>query len=159
MLPIRSVLWPTDFSGRARRSLDVACELAGHFGARIEAAHVLASLPGTFGATASPLPVDIRAYQEALEEEARRNLDALLADAVPDGVAGAAHVMWGEPAHELVRLAAELEVDLVVIATRGETGLSRFVSGSVTEKVVRLARCPVLTVQPHDAEEPDAEPR
>jgi nucleotide-binding universal stress UspA family protein len=54
-------------------------------------------------------------------------------------------------AHEIVRLANEHAVDLIVIATHGETGWRRLVFGSVAEKVVRLAECPVLTIQPeHD---------
>ena len=153
MLPIRTILWPTDFSPRARQSLDIACELAEHFGGRLVVVHVLTALPGMFGPTASPMPVDVRSYQTALEDEARGNLDSLVEEHVPDGIQSTRHVVWGEPAHEIVRLSGEHDVDVIVVATRGETGLSRFVSGSVTEKVVRLASCPVLTVQPDEGEE------
>ena len=61
-------------------------------------------------------------------------------------------VISGKPAYEIVNLAAEEKADIIVIATHGESGWQKFLFGSVTEKVIRMAACPVLTIQqPKDA--------
>jgi nucleotide-binding universal stress UspA family protein len=60
-------------------------------------------------------------------------------------------VVLGEAANEIIRISQETKADIIVIATHGQTGWRRFVFGSVAEKVVRLALCPVLTIQaPHE---------
>jgi len=151
MLPVRLILAPTDFSDISVKTVASASELAEHFGADLVIVHVIPPVP--------TLPSDpnysfeVPAYQEALRESAQRRLQ----EAVQTQVTGAVHsrtlVSHGDPAREIVRIAAEESVDLIVIATHGLTGWQHIVFGSVAEKVVRTAKCPVLTVRGDQPEE------
>jgi nucleotide-binding universal stress UspA family protein len=66
------------------------------------------------------------------------------------------HVRWGQPGNEILALAEEVEADMIVLGTHGRTGLARLVVGSVAEKVVRHAGCPVLVMRPRLYPEPEA---
>jgi universal stress protein A len=153
MLPIRSILAPTDFSERSLPALTAACELAEHFAASLIIVHVLTPLPATFPTDPAEIPINLSPYRNALLDEARKALTALVEAQVPAGLDVTQEVVWGPEAASIVRLAEEREVDLIILCTRGASGLSRFVSGSVTEKVVRLAETPVLTIQADDDEQ------
>jgi nucleotide-binding universal stress UspA family protein len=86
---------------------------------------------------------------EELADQARRHLDEWKAIAVGLGLATVeAATAVGEPAYEIVTYAKEKAVDLVVVGTHGRTGLTHALMGSVAERVVRKAPCPVLTVRP-----------
>ncbi len=153
MLPIRSILAPTDFSHRSLPALTAACELAGHFEASLTVLHVLTPLPAAFPTDPAEIPINLSPYRDALLEEARKALADLVEAQVPKGLDVTQEVVWGPAAASIVRLAEEREVDLIILCTRGASGLSRFVSGSVTEKVVRLAETPVLTIQAEDEDQ------
>ena len=150
MLPIRCILAPTDFSDRSLPALTAASELARHFEASLVVAHVLAPIPASFPTETAEIPINFSPYRNALLEEARKALAALVEKQVPPGIQVRQEVVWGAAASSIVRLAGEREADLIILCTRGATGLSRFVSGSVTEKVVRLAEVPVLTIPAED---------
>lgn len=145
MLPIRLVLAPTDFSEVSVETVARARELAEHFGAELIVLHVIPPIP--------TLPSDphynfeVPAYQEALRENARRQIEEATPDRSTSGVTSRNMVTYGDPAKEIVRVAEEESVDLIVIATHGLTGWQHLVFGSVAEKVVRTANCPVLTVR------------
>ncbi|UCF36299.1 MAG: universal stress protein [Acidobacteriota bacterium] len=145
MLPVKRVLAPTDFSDVSVETVRNASELAGHFGAELMVAHVIPPIP--------TLPSDphynfeVPAYQDALRENAERQLADTISNQVAQGIRTRTLVSYGDPAREIVRLAEEEEVDLIVIATHGLTGWQHIVFGSVAEKVVRTARCAVLTVR------------
>lgn len=152
MLPIRTILAPTDFSPRAFPALDVAVELARHFRARLLIAHVLMPMPTAMPGGAGQVAVNVQVYRDSLLDDTEQALDSLARDRIPEDVERETMVVWGPPPQTIVELADERSVDLIVLCTRGATGLSRFVSGSVTEKVVRLSDVPVLTVQSADGE-------
>jgi len=138
MLPIHTVLHPTDFSERSRHALRLAGALARDYGARLVVLH--AELPPTvvYGEGALPLDPEIT-YREAREELNRLT--------VPDGdVRAERRFEEGDPAGTILRVARELPADLIVMGTHGRTGLARLLMGSVAEQVVRKASCPVLTV-------------
>lgn len=145
MLPIRRILAPTDFSDISVETVASASELAEHFGAELLIVHVIPPVP--------TLPSDphysfeVPAYQEALRESAERQLQAAVKAQVTSVIRSRTLVSHGDPAREIVRIAAEESVDLIVIATHGLTGWQHIVFGSVAEKVVRTARCPVLAVR------------
>jgi nucleotide-binding universal stress UspA family protein len=153
MLPIQKVLAPTDFSEISVETVVRASEFAVHFGADLLVLHVIPPIP--------TLPSDphynfeVPAYQEALKENADRRLTETLSGLVPKGIEATPIVTYGEPAKEIVRIATEKNVGLIVIATHGLTGWQHMVFGSVAEKVVRTARCPVLTVHAGFTEPPD----
>jgi nucleotide-binding universal stress UspA family protein len=65
------------------------------------------------------------------------------------------HIRLGDPAHEVAQLASDLEAEMTVVGTHGRSGIRRLVLGSVAEKIVRLAPCPVFVVRPHDHEQPE----
>lgn len=145
MLPIARILAPTDFSDISLETLSTAAELARHFGAELEVLHVIPPVPA--------LPSDphynfeVPAYQEALRTDAERRLTEMLLARLGGDASARPRISHGDPAREIVRVADEDRVDLIVIATHGLTGWQHLVFGSVAEKVVRLARCPVLTLR------------
>jgi nucleotide-binding universal stress UspA family protein len=85
-------------------------------------------------------------YRRAVHEQAKRQLDEWLTTTATPGTPG--HIVEGAPAHEIVRFANDRAMDLIVVGTHGQGGMSHFLTGSVAEKVVRTATCPVLTVRP-----------
>lgn len=145
MLPVNKLLAPTDFSDTAVETVIRASELAQHFGAELIVAHVIPPIP--------TLPSDphynfeVPAYQDALKENARKQLEETVAGLVLKGINARALLSHGDPAKEIVRMAIDENVDMIVIATHGLTGWQHIVFGSVAEKVVRFAECAVLTVR------------
>jgi len=83
---------------------------------------------------------------QELEDAAKGSLDEMVAQLTSEGINARGMVVQGTPAEEIAAAAEQEEADVIVIATHGWTGWRRFVFGSVAEKVVRLARCPVLTI-------------
>ena len=150
MLPIRRILAPTDFSERSHGALDAAAEMADHFGAEVLVTHIISPVPTPIPAAAGQMPIRLDVDQETVLEDTESRVDDLVKERVPPDVKVRTEVRWGRPAETIVEMAEEHGADLIVISTRGATGLSRFVSGSVTEKVVRLSEVPVLTVQAED---------
>ena len=147
MLPVHRLLAPTDFSDISVETVMRASELALHFKAELIVLHVIPPIP--------TLPSDphynfeVPAYQDALRENARRQLDETVARLALKEVEATALLSHGDPAREIVRIAREEKIDMIVIATHGLTGWQHLVFGSVAEKVVRFADCPVLTVRGH----------
>jgi universal stress protein A len=138
-MEIRHILAPTDFSAPAHEAVTTAFELAQTFGAKLSLLHVI-EVPVYAIEVALPL--------EALERDARRELARLL----PEAEAAHVDVTWlvnmGAPYQKIAETATAEQVDLIVMATHGRTGLSHVVLGSVAERMVRLAPCPVLTIRP-----------
>ena len=160
------VLVPTDFSESANRVIRCAAEEAVLHGARVTVLHVHPSDAGTdvyyvTGAPASgvgggfdmvaggrlaaaPASAPTVVRRDYVDEALTR-----LRDLVPDAFRSTwkVEVAVGRPADAIVRFAKERGVDLIVMATHGRTGLGHMVLGSVAEKVVQLAPCPVLTLK------------
>jgi nucleotide-binding universal stress UspA family protein len=131
MLPIRTILHPTDFSERARYALQLACALARDQGAHLTLLHVMPV----------PLAQEKMRYREEMEGELNRT-------EVPDpSVSVERRLEEGDPATQILGAAQEGGCDLIVLGTHGRTGLDRLLMGSVAEQVVRRAPCPVLTVR------------
>ncbi len=145
LLPFKRILCPTDFSEPACRAIKAAGELAEAFSAELILMHVVGAIP-TLDNPAGMGGFDVAAYQHELTESAEASLKERLKRNVPSSVDGRVLVTHGDAAHEIVRVASEEGVDLIVLATHGAAGWRRRIFGSVTEKVVRIARCPVLTV-------------
>ena len=142
-ISIQRILFVTDFSEPARNAQRYAIALAEQFAAELYAFHSVSD------EVLVPAPEMAGRWLEDEMERARRQLATDL------GTARAAkpaimEVRQGNAVQEIIRYAAEHSVDLIVIGTHGRTGLSRMLLGSIAEKVVRLATCPVLTVHPSD---------
>ena len=139
MLPIRTILHPTDFSERSRYALQLAAALARDHGARLLLLHVV-ELPAMAYAEAA-----LVADPAAFLVEAHRKLNQVPVPLPPGRVER--RVALGEAVTEIVAVAEEAPCDLIVIGTHGRTGLRRALLGSVAEQVMRRAPCPVLTVK------------
>jgi len=146
MLPIKTILCPTDFSEASLTGVKAASELAEHFGAEICLVHVVPVLP-----TAPPDPnyvFKVPEYERLLHADAQRNLNKLQEEMTSQHhIKARTFVGHGQAADEIVKIAVTEKAGMIVIATHGSTGWRHLVFGSVAEKVVRLAPCPVLTVR------------
>jgi nucleotide-binding universal stress UspA family protein len=138
MFPPKKILCPTDFSDASLQALGRAAELAAHFQAEVHLVHVLTASPRELAPQVDA--VDVRA---AVERELRKLAEPLSARNIQVRVV----LGEGDAAAEIVRIAHDQQADLIVIATHGTTGWRHLAFGSVTEKVVRLADCPVLTIR------------
>jgi universal stress protein A len=145
MLPFKKILCPTDFSEPACRGIVAAAELAESFGAELILMHTVVPIP-VVDTPAGVAGFDIVAYQDELVRGAQQSLDERMARRVPETVKARTMVTIGDPAHEVVRIAEEEGADLIVVATHGTTGWRHRLFGSVAEKIVRMAKCPVVTV-------------
>jgi nucleotide-binding universal stress UspA family protein len=142
MVPLKTILHPTDFSDCSRAAFLLACGLARQYGTRLVLVHVTAlpDLPYRgYGLPGSPLQVgDYLA-------DVRKQLDELQP---PDpSVPVERRLVEGDPATEIVRAADDSGADLIVMGTHGQTGLGHLLMGSVAGQVVRKATCPVLTLK------------
>jgi nucleotide-binding universal stress UspA family protein len=134
------ILVPTDFSAASEAALAYGRELANQFDAALHLLHI----------AENPFLRVVVSDRRLLEEAAVRWLQDRLTD--DDRRRGAIAIVEqsDEPASEILRYAKSAHIDLIVMATHGRSGLARVVLGSVAEKVVRAAPCPVLTI--HSAE-------
>ncbi|MCA1566551.1 MAG: universal stress protein [Acidobacteria bacterium] len=150
---IRSILLPTDFSQCAESALPYAADLARQMKARLVCLHVVETMmpPVGYAAVAEPLPAVDMGGQ--LEESATRELPKLGARQECSGLDVEEVIARGDAAGEIVRVARERDIDLIVISSHGRTGLGRMIFGSTAESVVRHAHCPVLVVKPKESEQ------
>jgi nucleotide-binding universal stress UspA family protein len=139
MLPIHTILFPTDFSDHSDNALHLAVAVARDYAARLIVLHV--ALPPTIIYGEGVVPPDPDTYFA----EGRVKLRRLTIPA--DIGAVERRFVEGDPATEILRAVRDSGIDLVVMGTHGRTGLSRLLMGSVAEKTVRRALCPVLTVR------------
>jgi nucleotide-binding universal stress UspA family protein len=155
MMALERILCPIDFSEFSARAAACAGALARHHGARLVLLHVsyVQVPPAAFGAGPGPLLLDERAIK-ALEEDLR----AFAAPHVDASVLTEARVVQGAAAPEILAAATASRADLIVLGTHGRGGFERLMLGSVADKVVRKAVCPVITV-PRAAEEASASAR
>ena len=154
MLPIRRILWPTDFSAPSYGALEAAEELAQNFSAELVVLHVIPPIPiiPTGGNLES---VFSASYPLETESQAREALRKVMESNISGKTKTEALVVHGSVGGEIVNVAEKENIDVIVMATHGSTGWQRFVFGSVAEKVIRMAPCPVLSIQvpPQEAEE------
>ncbi|MCI0457235.1 MAG: universal stress protein, partial [Gemmataceae bacterium] len=145
-IDLHRILVPTDFSKHSQTALKYAVALAEKFGAEIHLLHVVQDfavfLPDAVTAGPPVLPpVDqlTAAVRDALARVIRENkLEPLPIHS---------EAREGTPYHEIIAFAQEKDIDLIIMGTHGRGGLAHLLLGSVTEKVVRKAPCPVLTVR------------
>jgi nucleotide-binding universal stress UspA family protein len=143
MLKIQKILLPTDFSAPAGLALQWASDLARQFQATLLLLHVVPP-------SAYPLHHigQLRGFPDLRDELLKRCRDELQVIAQQSGIASVeARVVEGLPHAEILDAAVRDRIDLIVMATHGHTGLKHVLLGSVTERVVRTATVPVLTVR------------
>jgi nucleotide-binding universal stress UspA family protein len=156
MLPLQRILCPTDFSDFSFEAIEQGAQMAKHFEAELCVLHVAPTLEHTPGLTPFQdfAGVDRSQLEAATREGAERELAKLIERHHLNGVRVRALAKCGSAADEIVSAAEEEHCDLIVIATHGLTGWREYIYGSVAEKVLRIARCPVL-IRRVQAEEPN----
>lgn len=146
MVPKR-ILLCTDFSANSGPAKKLAVDYARTFCAKLVVLHVIDTWAG-FPAYEGRIPIDVSQVVRSMESAARADLEEMAAQLKTVLGEVETHSRFGVPAQEIVRMAAEESVNLIVMGTHGWTGLKHVMLGSVAENVVRTASCPVLIVRP-----------
>ncbi len=148
---MKKILVPVDFSKPAMNAAEVAADIARKTGAQVILLHVIEEIVGdsvkVTGDTGVGKTWESKVYTVKLVEKAKKQLAKLAEDPRFEGVRTRTELRLGTPYHGMNAIISEQKVDLVVMGTAGRTDLESMIIGSNTEKVVRSARCPVLTVQ------------
>lgn len=142
---INKVLVPVDFSDYSKSSLRYAVNFAKYFNADIYLVYVVEPMvyPPDFSMGQIAIPsVDVEMDKRATEE-----LSNLAKKEIPPDLKSKVIVKTGKPYVEIIETAKEEDIDLIIIATHGHTGIEHVLFGSTAEKVVRKAPCPVLTLR------------
>jgi nucleotide-binding universal stress UspA family protein len=157
-MKLRRILVPIDFSAHSMQALDYAAGLSEPFGAQLAVLFVVEpiyyAVPDFAGATAA-----MGGLLEEQKRSGREQLRRLERRYEKRGIALRALLQTGSPAQAIVDAAAQLKVDMIVMSTHGRTGVSHLLMGSVAERVVRTAACPVLTVHGRKGVRAAARPR
>ncbi len=146
---LRTILVPTDLSPCSTRALATAQQFASAFGASIDLLYVW-SAPALVSpeSVITGVGINEQPLLEWIRHSASEHLTRFEADARGSGIAVRTSLCEsGDPASTIIERAADGKYDLLVLGTHGRTGFSHVIIGSVAEKVVRRAPCPVLTVR------------
>jgi len=152
-LQIRNVLVAIDFSAPSLEAIEAALPLIKHFGADLHLVHVFE--PDCLSSSIVAIPLVVPELE--VGQRVRRRLRDLAKDYSVPLRRENIHAIRGRPFEEICRLAREIDIDLIVIATRGNTGLKHLVLGSTAERVVRYSPCPVLVVRGSDSKKQPAQ--
>ena len=145
-MQIKTIVVPTDFSEYAEHAFTWALGFATDRKAKIVLVH--ASQPTSYYAFPETIYVtDFAKLQEELTADAQKRLNNFMAQKGTSNVAVETRVVVGETVSEICQVATQEQADLIVIGSHGRTGLSHVLLGSVAERVVRHAPCPVLVVR------------
>jgi universal stress protein A len=143
-MEIHKILVPVDFSDHSQRALDEAIGFAKAFGAQLHLLHCYQIHPTAVAPYGIVVP---EAFEQDIRMAALQRLAEWREKASAQGVQVQEHVTAHFPAEEIAGMADQLGIDLIVMGTRGLTGIKHVLLGSVAERTIRLARCPVLTVK------------
>lgn len=174
MLPLATILHPTDFSDNSEFAFELACALARDYHARLILLHVISSSEALYGGMLEPaangprveeVKESLREMEKShwrvpcptplLVEEAKEKLRRLEGQA--HRVRVESQVLEGDAVDMILRAADETNSDVIVMGTHGRTALTRLLVGSVAESVLRKAPCPVLTSKPFLGRKPIVE--
>lgn len=146
MLP-KKILFATDFSDNSAAARQYAMEFTQAFGSELLIMHVINSSTIGYPSLERGIPIDIQSVLNSIQESVDKTLQLLAEECSELGD----KVQWisrlGFPPHEIVRVAQDSGVGLIVMGTHGWTGFKHLIMGSTAENVVRTATCPVLTVR------------
>jgi nucleotide-binding universal stress UspA family protein len=143
MIEVNKVLVAVDFSKESQLAAKFAVSIAHEYKAKLYVIHVVTPLPSSLGAEVPDFDSFQRQYIERFGEDLKR--------VIPEKIKRIIEVEEilevGEPYHMIVEKAKELDVDIIVLATHGRTGISHILLGSVAERVIRHAPCPVFAIR------------
>jgi nucleotide-binding universal stress UspA family protein len=144
VLEFHKILVPVDFSDHSQRALDEAIGLAKTFGAQLHLLHCYRIHP----AAGAPYGIVVpETFEHDVRMAALQRLSEWREKAAAQGVRVQEHITAHFPAEDIAAMADHLGIDLIVMGTRGLTGLKHVLLGSVAERTIRLAKCPVLTMK------------
>jgi nucleotide-binding universal stress UspA family protein len=147
-IALKNILFATDFSAAANAALPFATQIARRYGAKVYGVHV-----NTFNDYTAIAPDAWPAMAEAAEKEAQD--DAQLLNEQLQGIDHEAIISRGNVWEAVSTLIKEKDIDLIVLGTRGRTGIGKALLGSMAEEILRQAPCPVLTAGPHVTAKPE----
>jgi nucleotide-binding universal stress UspA family protein len=146
MIDLRRILVPTDFSKHSHNALSYAAAFAEKFGAELYLLHVVQDLALFIPEAVSVAP-PVTPPIEQMTAAVKEALQRVVREEDLGRFKVHCDVREGTPFYEIIQYAKENDLDLIIMGTHGHTGLAHVLLGSVTEKVVRKAPCPVLTVR------------
>ncbi len=144
-LQVQRILVPIDFSEHSKHALQYAVSFAKQFGSELLLIHVVEQQ--VYPADLSFGQIVVPGFERELRDHAKKELDGLIKSSTVKGIKVHAIVESGKPFLEILDAAEDEEIDLIIIATHGHTGVEHLLFGSTAEKVVRKASCPVLVVR------------
>ncbi len=147
-MKIKTILVPIDFSSHSEKAMETAVEFAKAFGAEVHLLHAYSLPVGVVGPYDYQIPANILTD---MRESAKKRVDEEVSKLADSGVPAKGVITEGLPTQAILDTAEQLGADLIVMGTRGLTGLKHVVLGSVAERTIRQATCPVLTVHVPDA--------
>jgi nucleotide-binding universal stress UspA family protein len=144
---LNRILVPVDFSAHSERAVNYATTLANKFGARVSLLHVVEDPFVTGAWQAEAFVPNIPELLDQLIKAAETHMSELKRQLAAHGFVVETAIIKGQPARTILEQASAGKHDLIVMGTHGRTGLSHALLGSVAERVVQKAPCPVLTVR------------
>ena len=145
VMQINNILVPIDFSKHSQKALAYASEIAQSYNAQLQVLHIIEeTMHPAFSVTGKSSIFDL---VPGIKDDSKERTEKMLKEFVSDKVKSKIFIKGGRAANDIIKFAKENPTDLIVIATHGLTGLEHMLLGSVTEKVVRMAHCPVFTVK------------
>ena len=141
-MEIKRILVPTDFSDYSEKALNWAASIAEQWNSQVYLCHIIPqpSYPSMLGGA------DLVKFETGLQSTAETQLQDLIEKLQNRNIQTTTRVSLGEPFNDICRIAEEERIDLIIMGTHGRTGLSHALLGSVAERVVRYAPCPVLVI-------------
>lgn len=147
MNELKKILCPIDFSDNSEKILQSAVFFAKKFEATLHAVFVVQSFDDYAGFYVPHIP--IASFMDEMIQGAEKKLGSFMAPHVGAEIPCTEVVLYGDVADEIVRYAEKAAIDLIIMGTHGYKGLEKALFGSVAEKVVKTAGCPVLTINPY----------
>ena len=147
MIKIKNILLPTDFSSLSLSASEYAINLAEQYSAKIHVLHVLEKTPPIL--TIRSLDLSEDKIIKTIEQDAQKKLDNAVKKIKKNkSIEVEGIIRKGIDFEEIIKYSEKMKIDLIVIATRGRTGIMHTLLGSVAEKVIRLSKTPVLVSKP-----------
>ncbi len=153
-MPYKNILVPTDFSAHAELALETALEFSKALDAKVHLVHAyFLDVPPSYVAGGATAYFDPQAILEPIRERSVELIEELTKNASARGFDVSAHVVMGRASQVILDEVRRIPADMIVMGTRGLTGLKHALLGSTAERVVRMAPCPVVTVKAPDRDD------
>ncbi len=154
MAHFKEILIPVDFSDHSTAALESAIELAKAFDSRLHLLHCYQIQPGGISPYGIAIP---SSYSSEIRDAASQQLAAWQEERIPAGISVDVSIVSEVPSEAIVGTATKIGADLIVMGTRGLSGFQHVMLGSVAERTVRLAPCPVMTVHAPESKPADGD--